>query len=91
MILELSSSDPETIRQLRAIAASEPDAFLSLPILPMEGKEIFTLVVQNYLTLSAGTAVLIMALRNRIDTLKITKNGLELKGKAKDGALSGKS
>lgn len=91
MSLELSSSDPQTMQELRAIAESEPDKCLSLPISPMEGKEIFTLVVENYLTLSVGTVALIMALRNRIDYLKITKDGFELKGTAKDEALSGKN
>jgi hypothetical protein len=57
----------------------------------MEGKEVFTLVVENFGTLSAGTVALIMALRNRVHTIKITKNGFELKGIAKDEALSGKS
>jgi hypothetical protein len=87
--LEISSSDPETIKQLRGIAEAEPDKVLALPISPMEGKEIFTLVIEHYAALSAGTAVLIMALRNRIGSLKVTKSGVELKATAKEKALSG--
>jgi hypothetical protein len=55
----------------------------------MEGKEIFTLVIDHYPALSAGTAMLIMALRNRIGSIKVTKNGVELKAVAKEKALSG--
>jgi hypothetical protein len=89
MSIEISSSDPDTIKRLQAIADAEPQNVLSLPISPMEGKEILSLAIENYATLSAGTVALIVALKNKIDYLKITKNGLELRGAAKEAALSG--
>lgn len=90
MTIELSSSNKDVIRDLQAIANTDSDNIFGLPISPMEGKEIFTLVIENYAALTTGTAALIIALKTKVDHLKITKNGLELKGASKIDALNGK-
>lgn len=90
MSIEISSSDPSTIEALRAIAESDPDGVMDIPISPMEGKEVFSIVIENFAVLSAGTVALIVALKNKIDYLKISKEGLEMRAAAaKEAALGG--
>ena len=46
-------------------------------------------MIENFGALSAGTVALIVALKNKIEYLKVTKDGLELRGAAKEKVLSG--
>ncbi len=88
MTIEISSPDPETKTLLQKIVEAEPDNIVQLPIVPMEGHEVLTLVIENFDALGYGTAALIVALKSRIECLKITEDGLELSGPAKEQTLN---
>ena len=91
MTLEISSSDPEAVKLLREIANAEPSNVMSIPISPMEGKDVFALVIENYFMLSMGTVALIAALKTKIGSIEVNKDGFKLvSAEEKQSALNGK-
>ncbi len=86
-MIEIKSSNPETIEILKQIAKSDTKNILDLPQSGANGVEILTLIVENWTSLAFGTVGLIAALKMKIGYLEITKDGLILKESEKQELL----
>lgn len=87
MALELSTTDAETKTLLEKLADQHPDNTTLFEPEEMSGGDAIALLVENLDQLLLASSALVIALRNKVEHLKISKEGLELSGKEKVRAL----
>ena len=89
MTIEISSDDPATIEKLKELAATDTRNITALPITPMDGNDVLTLLIQNFESVSAGAVAIIAALRASTPYIRISKNGIQIGEAEKKKLLDG--
>ena len=83
-MIEISTSDPEGAKLLRQVAAEDPENIEDISTDQMSGADVVTIVVENWGTLSAGAAGILVALRHRHVKVGFTKDGIAISASMSD-------
>ena len=87
MPVEISTTDPDVKDALREIAEADSENITCLTLKPMEGQEIISLIIENFDKISLGSSALIAVLKTKINSIRISKDGVELSSSEKNKFL----